>query len=69
MKDCGKKEEMKKVIMEAQGESGRNATSRKSRKIEAIPPFITRAIILAKDDDRLEVILTILRAVSEQDDE
>ena len=58
---------MKKAIKEAQGESGRNATSMKCRKILAIPPFIARAIIMAKDDDPLEVILTILRAISEQD--
>ena len=49
MKECGNKEEMKKAITEAQGgDSGRSAISMKYRKIVAIPPFIARAIIMAK---------------------
>ena len=40
LKECGNKEEMKKVITEVQGgDSGRNNTSMKCRKIVAIPPF------------------------------
>ena len=68
LKECGNKEEMKKVIMEAQGgDLIRNVMSMKCWKIVAIPPFIARAIIMAKSFDPLEVILTILKVISEQD--